>query len=138
MQVEQILMNLVTNARDAMPGGGDLTVKTDLVKFDSEYIKTHGYGKTGSYALISVVDTGQGMDEKTKTKIFEPFFTTKEVGKGTGLGLSIVYGIIQQHHGDVLVSSEPGKGTAFKIYFPLFKSQSEKVNSGADTLLRNA
>ena len=138
IQIEQILMNLVTNARDAMPVGGELTVKTELVKFDSEFIKTHGYGKSGSYALISVEDTGYGMDEKTKTKIFEPFFTTKEVGKGTGLGLSIVYGIIQQHKGDILVHSEPGKGTAFRIYLPLFESHSEKVNSGSDTLLKKA
>jgi PAS domain S-box-containing protein len=130
LQIEQILMNLVTNARDAMPVGGGLTIKTEHVRFDSEFLRKHGYGKTGSYALISVEDTGQGMDEKTKTKIFEPFFTTKEVGKGTGLGLSMVYGIVQQHNGDILVHSTPGKGTAFRLYFPLITSQSDKIESG--------
>jgi signal transduction histidine kinase len=138
IQIEQILMNLVTNARDAMPAGGGLTVKTELVKFDSKFVKKHGYGKAGSYALITVEDTGQGMDEKTKTRIFEPFFTTKEVGKGTGLGLSMVYGIVQQHNGDVLVYSDPGKGTAFKLYFPLFTQHSENVNSEADTVSKKA
>jgi PAS domain S-box-containing protein len=127
IQIEQILMNLVTNARDAMPDGGTVTVKTELVGFESGFIKKHAYGKQGHHALISIEDTGQGMDEKTKTRIFEPFFTTKEVGKGTGLGLSMVYGIVQQHNGDVFVYSEPGKGTAFKIYLPLYTPHVEKV-----------
>ncbi len=127
LQIEQILMNLVTNARDAMPEGGALTIKTELEKFDSEFIKKHGYGRQGHYALISIKDNGQGMDEKTKTKIFEPFFTTKEAGKGTGLGLSMVYGIVQQHNGDVFVHSEPGRGTTFKIYLPIYTLHVENV-----------
>src|SRR4030067_2823611 len=112
-------MNLATNARDAMPDGGSLIIRTGLVEFDHEFIKAHGYGRPGSYALISVEDTGEGIDEKMKERIFEPFFTTKEVGKGTGLGLSMVYRILNQHEGFINVYSEPGKGTNFKIYVPL-------------------
>src|SRR4030043_23378 len=126
-QIEQVLMNLATNARDAMPDGGSLIIRTGLVKFDYEFIKAHGYGRPGSYALISVEDTGEGIDEKMKERIFEPFFTTKEVGKGTGIGLSMVYGIIKQHEGYITVYSEPGKGTTFRIYLPLIKSKVEEV-----------
>ena len=121
-QIEQVLMNLATNARDAMPTGGLLTIENGTVEIDDEYIKAHGYGKAGTYALISVTDSGVGMDEKTRGKIFEPFFTTKEVGKGTGLGLSIVYGIVKQHSGYVNCYSEPGKGTTFRIYLPLIQA----------------
>jgi PAS domain S-box-containing protein len=138
IQIEQILMNLVTNACDAMPEGGTVTVKTEMVRFDSEFIKKHGYGREGQYALISLEDTGQGMDEKTKTRIFEPFFTTKEVGRGTGLGLSMVYGIVQQHNGDVFVYSEPGRGTVFKIYLPICMPCVEKGALKAHNIAKDA
>ena len=126
-QIERVLMNLATNSRDAMPDGGQLIIDTDVVEIDNGFIKMHGYGEIGKYALITVSDTGVGMDEETKEKLFEPFFTTKEVGKGTGLGLSIVYGIVIQHDGFIDVRSETGKGAAFKIYLPLTKAVVEKI-----------
>jgi two-component system cell cycle sensor histidine kinase/response regulator CckA len=124
-QIEQVLMNLTTNARDAMPHGGIISIGTVLVTLDKNFIKIHGYGEPGTYALLTVTDTGTGMDEPTKEKIFEPFFTTKEVGKGTGLGLSMAYGIIKQHNGYINVYSEPGHGTAFKIYLPAVDGPAE-------------
>lgn len=131
-QIEQVLMNLCTNARDAMPKGGHLTIETGLVEMDNEFIRRHGYGEIGKYALLSVTDTGIGMDEGTREKIFEPFFTTKEQGKGTGLGLSMVYGIIKQHNGYINVYSESGSGTTFKMYLPILKAQTETLNQQSD------
>ncbi|MBI4847933.1 MAG: PAS domain S-box protein [Nitrospirae bacterium] len=121
VQIEQILMNLASNARDAMPEGGVLSIKTECVEIDSELIKARKNRRTGAYALLSVSDGGTGMDEAIKGKIFEPFFTTKEVGKGTGLGLSMIYGIVKQHGGYIDVHSELRNGSIFKIYLPLTK-----------------
>ncbi len=126
-QMEQVLMNLATNARDAMPNGGSLVISTNRVELDNEFIKVHGYGKPGAYALITIEDTGYGIDGETEKRIFEPFFTTKEVGKGTGLGLSMVYGIINQHDGHINLYSKPGIGTTFKIYLPLIQSKIEET-----------
>jgi PAS domain S-box-containing protein len=145
-QLEQVFMNLAINARDAMPRGGIFVIELGTIDLDDAFIRAHGYGEPGRYALVSVADTGVGMDEATRKKIFEPFFTTKEVGKGTGLGLSIVYGIIKQHHGYINVYSEPGEGTTFKIYLPLIEREAEnptltagiseeKFPSGTETVL---
>jgi PAS domain S-box-containing protein len=126
-QIEQVLINLVTNANDAMPAGGKLTMTIGTANLKREYVKTYGYGEPGDYAALSIEDTGAGMDEKTRENIFEPFFTTKATGKSTGLGLSIVYGIVKQHDGYIDCRSEPGKVTLFTIYFPLISGQIEEV-----------
>jgi CheY-like chemotaxis protein len=129
-QLEQVLMNFAINARDAMPRGGAFTVKTEQIDLTEDFTRAHGYGKAGPYAMMTISDTGIGMDEATRTHIFEPFFTTKEVGKGTGLGLAVVYGIIKGHEGFVNVYSEPGKGTTFRIYLPVIGAvATEEVNA---------
>ena len=117
-QIDQILFNLAANARDAMPQGGTFTLETRAVVLSEEFCCFHGFGEAGRYALLSISDTGMGMDETTKERVFEPFFTTKELGKGTGLGLATVYGIVKQHNGYITVYSEPMTGTTFHLYFP--------------------
>ncbi len=118
-QVEQIVMNLATNARDAMPKGGLLALKTEVLEMDAEFCALKGFGNPGRYAVMRLTDTGIGMDEETRERIFEPFFTTKPVGKGTGLGLSIIYGIVIQHKGFLECESRPEHGTIFSVYLPL-------------------
>ncbi len=117
--MEQVILNLATNARDSMPDGGVVTISTKVMAIGRTFIHKHGYGRLGKYAVLSVSDSGEGMDEKTKRNIFEPYFTTKEGEKGTGLGMSIVYGIIKRHDGYISVQSRVGKGTTINCYLPL-------------------
>jgi PAS domain S-box-containing protein len=133
-QIEQVLMNLATNSRDAMPNGGNLSIMTDQVEIDADFIHSHGNGAPGIYARLSISDSGEGMAEPVRKRLFEPFFTTKEVGKGTGLGLAIVYGIIKQHNGYINVYSEQGEGATFTIYLPLICSLIKESVASSDEI----
>jgi two-component system, cell cycle sensor histidine kinase and response regulator CckA len=141
-QINQVMMNLVTNARDAMPDGGTLAITLKVTEIDRSFIDAHGFGQPGSYTKLTVADSGSGIDPEILDHVFEPFFTTKEVGKGTGLGLASAYGIVKQHNGYIVVSSKPGKGTTVDIYLPVPHRQPsqetttiEEANGGSETIL---
>jgi PAS domain S-box-containing protein len=141
--IQQVIMNLTVNARDAMPRGGRLTIETRNISFDTNYSKSHAEAESGEYVMLSVSDTGSGMDKEVQSRVFEPFFTTKEHGKGSGLGLSTTYGIVKQSGGSIIVRSEPGRGTVFKVYLPRALGAAEQpeqedggaVSTGSETIL---
>ena len=143
-QIEQMLMNLAANARDAMTEGGRFSIASRRITMDAAFVRSRGFGREGEYAALRLEDTGSGMDESTRQRIFEPFFTTKGMGRGTGLGLASVFGIVKQHNGYIDVKSELGSGTVFSIYLPLIAdtpptsgTQPSTVRrlSGSETLL---
>ena len=136
-QIEQVILNLAVNARDAMPGGGKLAIHTGRVRCDSDLALKHPSMTPGEYVLLSVSDTGTGMDEQTQTHIFEPFFTTKERGRGTGLGLATVYGFVKQIGGYVWVESEPGVGSTFEIYLPVACAEAPRKPRSSRPTLRD-
>jgi signal transduction histidine kinase len=139
-KMEQVLLNLAVNARDAMPSGGKLIIETTNRTFDEGYVRHHPGSKTGEYVRIAVSDTGIGMDQETLSHVYEPFFTTKGIGKGTGLGMSTVYGIVKQSDGYINCYSEMGKGTTFTIYLPMTSEEADKPpgqSGGANRSTRN-
>jgi two-component system, cell cycle sensor histidine kinase and response regulator CckA len=142
-QVKQVMMNLAINSRDAMPGGGKIIIETANIDIDEAFAIQHPFTKPGPYVMLTVSDTGTGMNKETRSHVFEPFFTTKELGKGTGLGLATVFGIVRQSSGAIDVYSEPGLGTTFKVYFPRYDtavaivqpSKAAPLRGGTETIL---